>query len=86
MQFILRLGELVFTYAADGANPISRKFFKRFAFFAGVVLVPADITNVLCHNNTNLKVNKLLSAAKVQQIFELCKYNLHLFVYLQKKQ
>ena len=67
----LRLGELVFADTADGANPISREFFKRFAFFAGVVLVPADITNVLCHNNTNLEVNKFRFGCKSTTIFRI---------------
>ena len=35
----LRFGELVFADTADGANPIFRKFVKRFTFFAGVVFI-----------------------------------------------
>jgi hypothetical protein len=46
----LRFGELVFADTADGANPIFREFVKRFTFYAGVIFVPADITNVLCHS------------------------------------
>ena len=65
----LRLGELVFADTADGTNPISRKFFKCFAFFARVVFVPADVTNVLCHNNTNLEVNKFRFGCKCTQNF-----------------
>ena len=46
----LRFGELVFADTADGANPIFREFVKRFTFYAGVIFVPADVTNVLCHS------------------------------------
>ena len=67
----LRIGELVFADTADGANPISREFFKRFTFFIRVGFIPADITNVLCHNTINLEVNKFNSAAKVQQIIQI---------------
>ena len=53
----LRFGELVFTHSAERTGPI---FGKRFKWSAGsdavvrisccgIVLVPAYITNVLCH-------------------------------------
>lgn len=59
MQIFLNLGfgELVFTNAADRTGPIFGKGFKRSAgsdaviriACCGIVLVPANITNVLCH-------------------------------------
>ena len=54
---MLRFGELVFTYSAERTNPIFGKGFKRSAGSdaviriadCGIILVPAYITNVLCH-------------------------------------
>ena len=57
----LCFGELVFAYTAKRTNPISGKIFERSARSdtvvrianCGIVLVPANITNVLCHTNKN---------------------------------
>ena len=45
----LCFGELILADSADGTNPIFGEFVERFSFFAGVVFVPANVTNVLCH-------------------------------------